>query len=75
MKINRPPACNSRIAMAPNKQSSLLGLMYAKMHYSPPKGGVFAPPLPPLNPPLAMSVATSFIIAAVISKSVIGFMK
>ena len=30
--------------------------MYAKIHYSPPKGGAFAPPLPPLNPPL--SVAT-----------------
>ena len=23
-----------------------------KIHYSPPKGGAFAPPLPPLNPPL-----------------------
>ena len=29
--------------------------MYAKIHYSPPKGGAFAPPLPPLNPPLAIS--------------------
>ena len=27
-------------------------VMYAKIHYSPPKGGAFAPPLPPLNPPL-----------------------
>ena len=27
-------------------------IMYAKIHYSPPKGGAFAPPLPPLNPPL-----------------------
>jgi len=26
--------------------------MYAKIHYEPPKGGAFAPPLPPLNPPL-----------------------
>ena len=27
-------------------------LMDAKIYYSPPKGGAFAPPLPPLNPPL-----------------------
>ena len=27
-------------------------IMYAKIHYSPPKEGAFAPPLPPLNPPL-----------------------
>jgi len=26
--------------------------MYAKIHYEPPKGGAFAPSLPPLNPPL-----------------------
>jgi len=26
--------------------------MYAIIHYSPPKGGAFAPPLPHLNPPL-----------------------
>ena len=25
---------------------------YAKIHYWPPKGGAFAPPLHPLNPPL-----------------------
>ena len=27
-------------------------IIYAKIHYSPPKGGAFAAPLPPLNPPL-----------------------
>ena len=26
--------------------------MYAKIHYSLPRGGAFAPPLPPLNLPL-----------------------
>jgi len=26
--------------------------MYTKIHYKPPQGGAFAPPLPPLNPPL-----------------------
>jgi len=26
--------------------------MYETIHYEPPKGGAFAPPLPPLNPPL-----------------------
>ena len=31
MKMNRPPACNSRIAMALNKQSSLLGLREERM--------------------------------------------
>jgi len=30
--------------------------MYAKIHYEPPKGGAFAPPLPPLNPPLAYNI-------------------
>ena len=30
-------------------------VMYAKIHYEPPKGGAFAPPLPPpLNPPLVL---------------------
>ena len=33
--------------------------MYAKIHYSPPKGGAFAPPLPPLNPPLTVVVFLS----------------
>jgi len=32
---------------------------YAKIHYEPPKGGAFAPPLPPLNPPLNYSVSGS----------------
>ena len=28
--------------------------MYTKIHYQPPKGGAFAPPLPPLNLPLSV---------------------
>ena len=31
-------------------------VMYAKIHYSPPKGGALAPPLPPLNPPLIIGI-------------------
>ena len=37
-----------------NDGQSTRVVMYAKIHYSPPKGGAFAPPLPPLNPPLIL---------------------
>ena len=34
--------------------------MYAKIHYWPPKGGAFAPPLPLLNSPLVITKRTCF---------------
>ena len=37
-------------------------IMYAKIHYSPPKGGAFAPPLPPLNPPL-LTYLTKYLVS------------
>ena len=46
------PGCCCCMPLLHNHLMDSCSYVYAKIHYSPPKGGAFAPPLPPLNPPL-----------------------